>query len=91
MLRITILEEASKTRFVLEGKLVGAWVGEFRRCWKTTERVQERRPVVDLGSVTQIDFYGKALLTEMHLQGIELLASGVMTRAIIEGIQKAGR
>jgi hypothetical protein len=31
----------------------------------------------------------KALLTEMYLQGTELLASGLLTRAIIEGIQKA--
>ena len=91
MLRITVFEEASETRFVLEGKLVGPWVGELRKCWKTKERVRERRPVVDLAGVTQIDLHGKALLTEMHLQGIELLASGLLTRAIIEGIQKADR
>jgi hypothetical protein len=91
MLRITILEETLATRFVLEGKLVEPWVGELRKCWKTKERVRDRRPVVDLAGVTQIDLHGEALLSEMHLQGTELLASGLLTRAIIEGIQKAHR
>jgi len=91
MLRITALQEASATRFVLEGKLVGPWVGELRKCWKTKETVRERRPVVDLAGVTQIDSHGKALLTEMHLQGTELLASGLLTRAIIEAIQTTHR
>ena len=91
MLRITVLQEVSATRFVLEGKLVGPWVGELRKCWKTKEKLRKRRPVVDLAGVTHIDSHGKALLTEMHLQGTELLASGLLTRAIIEGIQKADR
>jgi ABC-type transporter Mla MlaB component len=88
MLRITVLEEASEIRFVIEGKLVGPWVEELRKCWETSEIIQERRAVVDLAGVTQVDLHGKALLTEMHLQGTQLRASGVMTRAIVEGIRR---
>jgi hypothetical protein len=40
MLRITVLEEASEIRFVIEGKLVGPWVEELRKCWETSEIIQ---------------------------------------------------
>ena len=88
MLRITVLEEGTEIRFVVEGKLVGPWVWELRKCWETGGRTQERRTVIDLAGVTHVDLHGKTLLTEMHLEGTQLLASGVMTRAIVEGIQR---
>jgi hypothetical protein len=90
MLRITIVEEASATRFVIEGRLVGPWVGELRKCWQTA--VAEKLDlVVDLTGVTLVDLQGKALLTEMSLHGTQLLAKGLMTQAIIEEIQSTHR
>ena len=88
MLRITVLEEATEIRFVIEGKLVGPWVWELRNCWEANERILGQRAVIDLAGVTHVDLHGKTLLTEMHLQGTQLLACGVMTRAIVEGIQR---
>jgi anti-anti-sigma regulatory factor len=89
MLRITVLKEASVTRFVVEGKLVGPWVGELRKCWETVVRPGEQPAVVDLTDVTFIDSHGKVLLTEMHRQGTQLVATGLMTQALVEDIRKS--
>jgi hypothetical protein len=82
MLRITIHNEAAATRFIVEGKLVGPWVEELRKCWQNTE---PGTPLtVELSALTLIDTAGKTLLAEMHRQGIKLVAAGLMTQAIIE-------
>ncbi len=60
MLRITVHEEGSATRFVVEEKLVGPWVEEPRKCWKTVACLNAKYIVVDLTSVTSIDSLGEA-------------------------------
>jgi ABC-type transporter Mla MlaB component len=87
MLRITIHNEATKTRFIIEGRLVGPWVDELRKCWRAA-RLHENCPKlqVDLTSVTLIDSEAKKLLAEMHRNGARLFAVGLMTQAIIEEI-----
>jgi len=44
-------------------------------------------PFVDLTGVTFIDPSGKALLAEMHHQGVWFVAAGLMTQAIVDEIQ----
>jgi hypothetical protein len=40
VLKITINETVTEKRWILEGRLVGPWVGELRRSWKKTQRDQ---------------------------------------------------
>jgi ABC-type transporter Mla MlaB component len=87
MLRITVHKNGSATRFMVEGRLAEPWVGELRRCWQTARASQNL--VVDLTEVTLVDAEGQALLAEMHLNGTEIRGNGLMTRAMIEEIQKA--
>jgi hypothetical protein len=90
MLRITILNDGSGARLVIEGKLAEPWVGELRKCWETI--VGEKRDLVaDLTGVTFVDPQGKNLLSEMYLHGTQIQAKGLMTRAIIKEIQEAHR
>ena len=49
-------------------------------------KIADRHLRVMLKSVTFIDGAGKKLLAEMHQQGVELVAEGCMTKAIIEAI-----
>ena len=90
MLRITILNDGSGSRFVIEGKLAEPWVGELRKCWETIMG-EKRDLVADLTGVTFVDPQGKALLSEMYLHGTQIQAKGLMTRAIIKEIQEAHR
>lgn len=87
MLKITVEIEAKRTIFKLEGRLTGPWVEELRTCWaKAAER--EQPVAVVLNEVTFIDVMGRKLLADMHRQGVELVAAGCMTKAIIEEITR---
>ncbi len=84
MLKITTRREAGGLVFQLEGKLAGPWVQELEHCWRSAP--DTRQSCVDLSSVTFIDADGKALLGQMHREGAELVASGCLTKCIVEGI-----
>ena len=84
MLRITIHHENAATRLQVEGKLAGPFAEELKKCWLAA--AANATLVVDLSSLTLIDAAGKHLLSEMHQQGVKLVAAGLMTQAIIEEI-----
>src|SRR5436190_18052462 len=85
MLRITIHDSSTATKFQLEGKLAGAWVGELEQCWITaTSALQGRRMAVDLTQVSFIDGEGKNLLERMAAAGADLVAAGPLTKSICE-------
>lgn len=44
---------------------------------------------VDLTEMTNIDALGKRILFDMYRGGVELVGSGVMTRAVIEEITRS--
>lgn len=85
MLRITIHNEDAGTRLQVEGKLAGPWAEELKKCWQTV--AESGLPlVVDLSGTTLIDAAGRELLAEMRRRGARLVATGLMTQAIIEEI-----
>ena len=87
MLKITTQAGATGTIFELEGKLAGPWVQELESCWQRLV-IQDQPVKVVLRVVTFIDGAGRKLLAEMHRQGVELVAEGCMTKAIIEEIMR---
>jgi ABC-type transporter Mla MlaB component len=76
---------------VLEGRLAGPWVEELRTYYRHTVEHQQSCRHIDLTGVTFIDADGKLLLTQLWQQGVELRASGCLTRCLIEDIAKVGR
>ena len=92
MLRITTTIRADGTALALEGRLAGPWVNELAQAWKTLSAERDTRPVsVLLDAVTFIAPAGKSLLRSMHAEGARLVASGCMTRAIVEEIEGGNR
>jgi hypothetical protein len=90
MFRITTCSDLGETRFVVEGKLAGACVAELEKCWQSAQSADWRLSlVVDLVGVTFIDDPGRQLLTQMHGSGTKFLAAGIMTRCLIEEIERA--
>jgi hypothetical protein len=85
MLKITTRTDKAGTIFELEGGLTGPWVGELDASWRQN-LVPNQPATVVLKTVTFIDEAGRKLLAEMHRQGVELVAQGCMTKAIIEEI-----
>ncbi|SLM47207.1 conserved protein of unknown function [Nitrospira japonica] len=88
MLKITEqrVEESESMLLVLEGRLVGPWVGEVDTCWNRMAPEQQKRTVIDLSSVTFVDGEGKALLTRMWKTGATLRATGCLMRCLVEEI-----
>lgn len=87
MLRISKRRHGTTTILDLEGKLAGPWVDELQRCWQAT--TNDERVCVVLKAVTFIDAAGRSLLTEMQRRGVDLVAHGCMTKAIVEEISRA--
>ena len=85
MLKISQQSDDTMTILSLEGNLSGPWVDELEHCWEHAAAGQNRVRVV-LETVAFIDAAGRALLKEMHRQGVELVARGCMTKAIVEQI-----
>jgi anti-anti-sigma regulatory factor len=87
VLRVTTNIESGTTRFVVEGKLKGACVGELERCWQAiASREAAESILVDLSSVSFVDAAGKQLLTRMHEQGVRFTAAGLLGKSLIEEI-----
>jgi len=89
MLRITTIDADQRVTLKLEGKLSGAWVEEFERCWQTSANIYRRKTlVVDLSEVTFADLDGKRLLSSISTQGGVLAGTGLVPKSIIDEIAK---
>ena len=92
MLKITTLMNAKSTVLRLEGRLAGLWVQELERCWDSTVGTTTDHPLsLDLSAVTYVDSDGKDLLKKIHQQGAKLVASGCLTRCIVNEIVHVAR
>ncbi len=85
MLKITARNESGTATLDLEGKLAGPWVAELERCWREASGLI----TVRLRAVSFIDATGKALLADMHRQGVKLEASECLTKALVAEITGA--
>jgi hypothetical protein len=91
MLRITVMEEASEERWILQGRLTKQSIGELVSSWRASAaQLSMRRRVVDLNEVTSIDKSGEQALSMMARDGATFVASGVYTRTLLDQLQ-AGR
>ena len=87
MLRITEQHDEKSLTFKLEGKLSGEWTSELERCWQNAVSNRQLDAIrVELAEVTYVDDVGKRLLTQMAANGAALIASDVMTSALVAQI-----
>lgn len=93
MLKITEQRsiEPESLSLVLEGRVAGPWVEELSIYCREISKAQRRCTMIDLTGVTFIDDGGKALLARLWRQGMELRASGCLTRCVVDEITKVGR
>jgi len=86
MIRITAQHESSATRLFLEGKLSGPCVAELDKCWHET--FGEVTLLVDLTNISFVDEHGRQLLARMHAKGTKLFSTSLMTRCLIDQIER---
>lgn len=87
MIRINLIRERSTLCLIVEGTLSGIWVDELEKCWLDAKASQNGNRVrVELSGVTFIDDKGRQFLKRVFQEGVELTATRVMTKGIIEEI-----
>lgn len=92
MLKITITETKTESRWVLQGQLTGPWVHELRKLWKQEHAAGSRKScVVDLNDVTFIDKRGERLLRAISKAGADLTAEGLYTKHLLEELKTRKR
>ncbi len=68
MLKITRTETPVEEKWILQGRLVGLWVSELRRCWKKTHRADKNlKCIVDLNK-----------------EGAQLMATGMYIKHVLQ-------
>lgn len=87
MLKITVNDGPDALRFVVEGKLVGAWAKELEHSWQAAAPIRGKKSLfVDLSDVLFIDEEGKRVLAKLFKEGASFSSAGPMTDSIIAEI-----
>ncbi len=90
MLRITTENRRGRTILTVEGRLAGPLVSTLEQCWREIHNSSpDEKFSIDLCGVSFIDSSGKALLKELHHQGVKLVAEGCLNQAIVKEINSA--
>jgi outer membrane protein TolC/anti-anti-sigma regulatory factor len=88
MLKISFSETPVEEKWILEGRLSGAWVRELRASWKKNHQTDKKRAcIVDLNEVTFIDKTGEGLLRVLRDEGAQFILGGCYVRHIVERLK----
>src|SRR5580692_4959521 len=88
MLKISFSETPAEEKWILEGRLSGAWVRELRASWKKNHQTdKERACIMDLKEVTFIDETGERLLRALRNEGAQFISGGCYVRHIVERLK----
>jgi hypothetical protein len=93
MLKISIVENRTQRRLVLEGKLVLPWASELRpACEKAKADLGDRELIVEVKNLTAINQAGENVLLELMNEGVKFRGCGVFTKHMLKQLaRRAGR
>ena len=92
MLRISIIDNRTERRLVLEGKLIAPWVAELRTAWRAANgEIEDRALVVELKDVCVISQEGENALFELMNAGAKFRCSGVVTKHVIQELRRRSK
>ena len=92
VLRISVQENGDDLSLVLEGRLVGPWVGELQRvCEDLGATANCGHVTVDLCGVTAMETSAQALLDRLLQRGATLRCSDVMNQYWVEQMARAAK
>lgn len=88
MFKYTVQEDSSQERWVVQGRLAGAFAYDLGVKWEeSVERTPLRPRVVDLREVVIIDKCGQELLRKMLSQQAEFIVSGLYTKFLLQQLR----
>jgi len=87
MFRIGIHDESESVSLTIEGKLTRPYAIELEKCWQTVIAAEPLKSiVVNLAAVTFVDSECRGLLIRMRRQGVKLVPTGCLMKAIVAQI-----
>jgi anti-anti-sigma regulatory factor len=91
MLRITVNQEPKAATLRLEGRVVGPWVDELDRAWRSlAASLGSKKLFVDLCGVTYMDTAGQRILADIHKgSSAKFLADSPMTKYFAAEAQRS--
>jgi hypothetical protein len=88
MLRITVRENASEQRWVLQGRLTKDCTAELVSNWRAArDHPSAGNRIVDLNEITVIDKSGEEALSMMIGEGAKFVATGLYTKHLLEALR----
>jgi hypothetical protein len=92
MLRITMTEDASEQRWVLQGRLTASLLKELTESWRANlDHGPTLTRIVDLDEVTCIDKDGEQVLLMMIRDGARFVVSGLYNKHLLESLTQSVR
>lgn len=89
MLKISVIENKTQRRVVLEGKLAAPWTAEFRNvAEKALKDLAGRELAIDVRNLTAIAEDGKTALQELMRAGVRFVCCGVFTRHVLKQLAR---
>lgn len=87
MLRIIVFDEATSVKLRLEGKLTKQTAPLLSESWaEVRNRLNNRKPILDLGDVVEIDETGRRTLGWLARSGVQLSYAHPNVRSIVEDL-----
>ena len=87
MFRIGIHDHSESVSLTIEGKLTRPCAIELENCWQTVMVAEPLKSIiVNLAAVTFVDSECREVLIRMRRQGVKLVPTGCLMKAIVEQI-----
>jgi hypothetical protein len=83
MLKISTIERPSHCRLVVEGKLIGPWVGELKSACQRAE-FRDRKLLIYIKNLITISQEGENVLLELMNDGVRVRGCGVFTKHVLK-------
>jgi hypothetical protein len=91
MLKITVVDDASRRRLIVEGKLIPPWAAELATAYQTAKAdLQNRELIVDLRNLTAISSEGEDALLQLMHEKVKFLG-GVYVKEVLRQLGRKRR
>jgi hypothetical protein len=89
MFKISTIDTRSQRTLVVEGTLIGSWVGELRTAWRTAgQELGGRKLVIDLSNLTVISIEGEDAILDLMRGGAKFSRGGILTRHVLKQLTR---
>ena len=89
MFKISTIDTPSQRTLVVEGTLVGSWIGELRTAWRaSSQELDGRKLVVDLCNLTVISLEGEHAILDLMKEGAMFSRGGILTRHVLKQLAR---